>query len=402
MAFASHCGLDVSLDALVDSNADNHLAALFAEELGAVIQIRRADRDMVLKLCDSVGLSACVHVIARINSTDTIAINYQSSLLYEQSRLRLQRVWSKTSFEMQKLRDNPDCARQQYDLLLDEKDPGLCAQAAFDFKHNAFSSMINFQKKPKVAILREQGVNGHFEMAAAFTEAGFECIDVHMSDLLETRQTLNDFQLLAACGGFSYGDVLGAGGGWAKTILFNNLLKDQFSEFFHRSDTLGLGVCNGCQMMSGLRELVPGALHWPEFHRNKSEQFEARLVSVEIKKTASILLQGMEHSKLPVVVAHGEGRAVFAKEIAKDNIAKTSCLHYINHYGQVTEAYPFNPNGSPEGITGLCNEDGRFTIMMPHPERIFRTVQHSWRPNDWDQDKAPWFMLFKNAAQWFA
>jgi len=249
--------------------------------------------------------------------------------------------------------------------------------------------------RPKVAILREQGVNGHVEMAAAFDKAGFQSVDVHMSELVSGQKDLSDFVGLAACGGFSYGDVLGAGEGWAKSILFNEQARQTFSDFFNRTDTFGLGVCNGCQMLSNLRELIPGAQAWPHFVRNESEQFEARVAMVEIQSSPSILLVGMEGSQLPVAVAHGEGRAEFSHQDLKGHVA----LRYIDHDGEVTEQFPFNPNGSAQGVTGLTTDDGRFTIMMPHPERCFRTVQNSWSPDEWGEDGA-WLRMFRNARKW--
>jgi phosphoribosylformylglycinamidine synthase len=299
---------------------------------------------------------------------------------------------------MQTLRDNADCARQEYDSLLDDSDPGLDARLSFDINEDITAPYINKGSRPKMAILREQGVNGHLEMAAAFDRAGFACTDVHMSDLIAGRVELQDFKGLVACGGFSYGDVLGAGGGWAKSILFNGRASDQFEAFFHRDDTFGLGVCNGCQMMSHLKDLIPGASHWPRFVRNLSEQFEARFVMTEVLESPSILLRGMQGSVMPIVVAHGEGRVTFANDADKQNVVdnRLVSLRYIDNHGRATENYPFNPNGSIDGITGVTTVDGRFTIMMPHPERVFRAVQHSWHPENWQEDGA-WMRLFRNA-----
>jgi len=262
---------------------------------------------------------------------------------------------------------------------------------------------INKGVRPKVAILREQGVNGHLEMAAAFDRAGFTSVDVHMSDIINARIQLDAFQGLAACGGFSYGDVLGAGQGWAKSILFNAKANDVFQDFFQRQDTFGLGVCNGCQMLSQLKKMIPGAAHWPVFRQNKSEQFEARLSLVEVIDSPSIFLSGMIGSVMPVVVSHGEGRAVFTSSDVLQSVQKDklSCLRYVNHYHKVTTEYPLNPNGSPDGITGLTTTDGRFTIMMPHPERVFRAVQNSWYPKEWQED-GPWMRMFRNARVWLA
>ncbi len=301
---------------------------------------------------------------------------------------------------MQAIRDNADCARQEFDTLLDRQDPGMRVELSFDPEQDISAPYLN-TSRPKVAILREQGVNGQIEMAAAFDRAGFSSIDVHMSDIISGRVGLEEFKGLVACGGFSYGDVLGAGGGWASSILFNPQARDAFEAFFQREDSFGLGVCNGCQMMSHLKGLIPGAEHWPRFLRNQSEQFEARLSLVEIPSSPSILLDGMAGSRMPIAVAHGEGRAVFTsdgvhRQAVSDNMV---ALRYVDHYGQSTEVYPFNPNGSPDGITGLTTNDGRFTIMMPHPERVFQTVQHSWHPEEWGPT-GPWLRLFQNARHW--
>jgi len=297
------------------------------------------------------------------------------------------------------LRDNPDCARQEFDALLDAEDPGLHAELTFDPAENVAAPFLNLASKPKMAILREQGVNGQVEMAAAFDRAGFASIDVHMSDLIAGRVRLEDFKGLVACGGFSYGDVLGAGEGWAKTILCNSQLRDSFQQFFERNDTFALGICNGCQMMSNLHSLIPGTDHWPHFVRNRSEQFEARVAMVEIQPSVSLLLEGMEGSRMPIAVAHGEGRAEFASDAAVTAAAGQVALRYVDHYGMVTEQYPLNPNGSPQGVAGMTNTDGRVTIMMPHPERVFRAVQNSWYPAEWKEDGA-WMRMFRNARVW--
>ncbi len=399
MSFASHCGISLNLDSLM-ADSDNPLSALFSEELGAVIQVRISDQVRIVEIIAKNRLRDCVHACAEVNQSDTVIIKHKGECLYEQSRLSLQRTWSKASYQIQKLRDNPSCAQQEYDLLLDEKDPGLNDHLSFTAKGKRFASMINIRKKPKIAILREQGVNGHIEMAAAFDRAGFESVDLHMSELIDSSQSLDKFNALAACGGFSYGDVLGAGGGWAKSILFNANARTEFEKFFNRQDTIGLGVCNGCQMMSGLKDLIPGSSHWPQFLPNQSEQFEARLVSVEILESNSIFLDNMQGSRLPIVISHGEGRTSFKNKTKKSIIDETTCMRYVDNYGKVSETYPSNPNGSPAGITALCNEDGRFTIMMPHPERVFKTVQFSWSPDDWEE-MSPWFKIFTNAAHWF-
>ncbi|MDH5537315.1 MAG: phosphoribosylformylglycinamidine synthase subunit PurQ, partial [Betaproteobacteria bacterium] len=308
-------------------------------------------------------------------------------------RVELQRAWSETTYLMQKLRDNPGCAQEEYDRILDAGDPGLHVALTFDPKE----VFINTGAAPRIAVLREQGVNGQVEMAAAFTRAGFEAIDVHMSDLISGRLSLDSFKGFAACGGFSYGDVLGGGQGWAKSILFNSRARKAFEAFFGRSDTFALGICNGCQMMSALKELVPGAGHWPSFERNRSEQFEARLVMVEIVDSPAIVFKGMAGSRIPGVTAHGEGRAQFASET--DRKKAIVAARFVDNRGKVTETYPLNPNGSPEGITGLTTADGRFTILMEHPERVFRTVQMSWAPDEAGED-SPWMRMFRNARGW--
>ena len=318
-----------------------------------------------------------------------------------EKRRNLQRIWSEASYQIQALRDNADCAKQEFDNLLDHNDPGLHAELSFDAQENITAPYLNLGHRPRMAVLREQGVNGHVEMAAAFEKAGFASVDVHMSDIIEGRHKLNDFQGLVACGGFSYGDVLGAGGGWAKTILHNSAMRDEFETFFNRSDSFALGVCNGCQMMSHLKDLIPGASHWPQFERNLSEQFEARYSLVEVQESASILFDGMAGSRMPIAVAHGEGQAKFTSAAATQKVQSDGLISmkYVDYLGQATERYPHNPNGSVDGITGLTSEDGRFNIMMPHPERLFRSVQHSWHPDEWGED-GPWLRLFRNARRW--
>ncbi|HHJ12856.1 MAG TPA: phosphoribosylformylglycinamidine synthase [Gammaproteobacteria bacterium] len=392
MAFAGHCGLEVGLDAL----GGDARAALFNEELGAVLQVRHCDTDTVLETLREAGLGRHSHVLGTLREDDRLVFRHTGQVLLDEPRVQLQRIWAETSYRMQALRDNPDCAQQEYDNLL-AADPGMQPRLSFDPQEDVAAPFVARGARPRVAILREQGVNGQVEMAAAFTAAGFECVDVHMSDIIGGRVTLEGFSGLAACGGFSYGDVLGAGQGWARSILFNAAARDAFEAFFQRSDSWGLGVCNGCQMLSGLRDIIPGAAHWPRFERNLSEQFEARFSLVEVLESPSILLAGMAGSHLPIAVAHGEGRAVFSSE--SERAAARVALRYLDHQGQATERYPWNPNGSVQGITGLTSEDGRFTIMMPHPERVFRTLQHSWHPDDWGED-GPWMRMFRNARVW--
>ena len=395
MAFAGRCGLDVDLAPL----GDDPVAALFNEELGAVIQTPRDRRDGILGALRKKGLEDAVHLLGGVTADGQVTLRRGGEVLYRASRAELQRAWSETSFHMQSLRDNPDCARQEY-ARIDEDDPGLHAHLGFDPAEDICAPYLG-GARPSVAILREQGVNGHHEMAAAFERAGFEPVDVTMSDLLEGRAVLDAFQGLAACGGFSYGDVLGAGEGWAKTILFNGALRAAFAEFFAREDRFALGVCNGCQMLSNLRELIPGSDHWPHFVRNRSEQFEARFVLVEVVESPSLFLAGMAGSRLPVVVAHGEGRAEFAEPDGPARLAENGgvALRYVDHRGEPTERYPYNPNGSPAGITGVTSRNGRVTLMMPHPERVVRTLCNSWHPDDWPED-GPWLRLFRNARRW--
>jgi phosphoribosylformylglycinamidine synthase len=401
MAFAGHCGVIVKLDDL----GDDHVAALFNEELGAVVQVRHDNTDAVLKALHDVGLGHHVHVVGQLNNLDVVEFTVDHKPLLSESRIALQRAWSETSYRIQSLRDNSDCAQQEFDRLLDDNDPGIQAQLTFDPADNIaapfIKSGIKSGKRPRLAVLREQGVNGQVEMAAAFDRAGFDSIDVHMSDIIAGRISLKEFQGLAACGGFSYGDVLGAGEGWAKSILFNSRARDEFQAFFERDDSFGLGVCNGCQMMSNLHELIPGADLWPHFVRNVSEQFEARYSRVEVLKSPSIFFQGMEGARLPIAVAHGEGQAEFANVNGAQQALAAGIvgLRFVDNYGNATEAYPANPNGSPQGITALSNRDGRFTVMMPHPERVFRSVQYSSRPDGWGED-GPWLRMFRNARVW--
>jgi len=392
MSFAGHCGVSVRLPSTHDP-----LATLFAEELGAVVQVRAAAVDIVVRRFEQAGLTGTIHLIGTLNDRDVIECHFASGQFFRRPRAELQRVWAETSNRLQALRDNPACARQEYDGLL-VNDPGLSARLTFDPQEDITATYLNLGAKPRVAILREQGVNGQVEMAAAFDRAGFAAIDVHMSDILAARVVLDDFKGIAACGGFSYGDVLGAGEGWAKTILFNPRARAQFEAFFARPDSFSLGVCNGCQMLSNLKELIPGAALWPHFVRNLSEQFEARAVLVRIEASPSVLLTGMAGSHLPVAVAHGEGRAEFvdADAMRQLELSAQAPLRYIDNQLTVTEIYPANPNGSPAGIAGVTSADGRVTLLMPHPERSFRTINNSWYPRDWGEDGA-WLRLFRNA-----
>ncbi len=391
MAFAGRCGLEIDIAPL----GGDSLAALFAEELGVVLQVRHSDSDDVLALLDEAGLGDCSTLLGTTREDDTILVRSGERELLRRPRAELQRIWSETTLQMQSLRDHPDCAREEFERIA-RPDPGLFAELTFDPEEDVAAPFIE-AARPPVAILREEGINGQQEMAWAFHKAGFECVDVHMSDILSGEATLDRFRGLVACGGFSYGDVLGAGEGWSKSILFNERAREQFQAFFERPDTFALGVCNGCQMLSNLKELIPGAGHWPHFVRNRSEQFEARFVMVEVEESPSILLAGMAGSRLPIAVAHGEGRAEYRDPGA--DLAKGVALRYIENSGEPAERYPANPNGSPEGITGLTTEDGRVTIMMPHPERVVRTVQNSWHPDDWGED-GPWMRLFRNARVW--
>jgi phosphoribosylformylglycinamidine synthase len=397
MAFAGRSGVTIQLDEL----GDDPVAALFTEELGAVIQVRHSDTDTVLEALHLAGLGHYSHVIGALNDADQITVSWDSRIQLAESRIDLQRAWSETTWRMQSLRDNPACAQEEYDALLDKTDLGIQCRTTFDIDEDVAAPLIASGARPRVAILREQGVNGHVEMAAAFHRAGFAAVDVHMSDLLAGRATLADFRGLVACGGFSYGDVLGAGQGWAKSVLYHASLRDMFSAFFERDDGFALGVCNGCQMLSALHELIPGAQDWPRFVCNRSEQFEARVSQLEILDSPSLFFDGMAGSVIPIAVAHGEGRAEFRGEGDAERALDSGIVaaRYVDGHGRVATRYPANPNGSPLGITGLTAADGRVTIMMPHPERVFRAVQHSWRPDDWDED-APWMRMFRNARRW--
>ena len=399
MAFAARCGLNVDLTSLVANQADVNEAsirALFNEELGTVIQIAKQDVAAVEALFKEADLA--LHTVATIGTDEKIIIRNQAGIVLEQNRADLQRAWQETSHAIQCLRDNPACADSEFALIDDNERSALFADVKFDVNEDIAAPFINSGAKPKIAILREQGVNGQIEMAAAFTRAGFDAYDVHMSDLMAGRVNLADFKMLAACGGFSYGDVLGAGEGWAKSILFHPALRDQFAAFFVDPNTLTLGVCNGCQMVSNLAEIIPGTEAWPKFKRNLSEQFEARLSMVHVPKSASLILNEMQGSSLPVVVSHGEGRADFALHGSNISADLGIALQYVDGQNQVTQTYPLNPNGSPQGIAGVTNTDGRVTIMMPHPERVYRAAQMSWKPEDWTE-LSSWYRLFAGARK---
>ena len=399
MAFAARCGLNVDLTSLVANQANVNEAsirALFNEELGAVIQIAKQDVAAVEALFKEADLA--LHTVATIDTDEKIVIRNQAGIVLEQNRADLQRAWQETSHAIQRLRDNPACADSEFALIGDNELSALFADVKFDVNEDIAAPFINSGAKPKIAILREQGVNGQIEMAAAFTRAGFDAYDVHMSDLMAGRVHLANFKMLAACGGFSYGDVLGAGEGWAKSILFHPALRDQFAAFFADPNTLTLGVCNGCQMVSNLAEIIPGTEAWPKFKRNLSEQFEARLSMVHVPKSASLILNEMQGSSLPVVVSHGEGRADFALHGGNISADLGIALQYVDGQNQVTQTYPLNPNGSPQGIAGVTNADGRVTIMMPHPERVYRAAQMSWKPEDWTE-LSGWYRLFAGARK---
>ncbi|HVC02749.1 MAG TPA: phosphoribosylformylglycinamidine synthase [Steroidobacteraceae bacterium] len=393
MAFATRCGLELDFGAVRDP-----VAACFAEEPGAIVQVPAERLEEALALLERHGLAACARDLGRPVPGTSISVRAAGRVLHAGSRIDLHRSWSEVSFRMQELRDHPGCAREEYDRILDADDPGLRAELSFDPALDVAAPYIRTGVRPAVAVLREQGVNSQTEMAAALTRAGFDAFDLHMTDLLRGEPGLSRFAGLIACGGFSFGDVLGAGEGWAKSILFNGRIRDEFAAFFARPSTFTLGICNGCQMLSALKELVPGAAHWPLFVRNRSEQYEARLALVRIPQSRSVLLRGMSGSMLPIAVAHGEGRAAFdaADDAARLSALGQACLQYVDNRGEPTERYPFNPNGSPGGLAGVCNGDGRVTALMPHPERVYRTVQNSWAPRQWREDGG-WMRLFRNA-----
>ncbi|MFN3564578.1 MAG: phosphoribosylformylglycinamidine synthase, partial [Burkholderiaceae bacterium] len=416
MAFAGHCGVTLNIDILaMDPVASDWgdfkvrveqvavrrdeftLRALFNEELGIVLQVRAGEASEVMNALRAEGLGAISHVIGKPNDRDSIEVWRDAKAVFSQPRVRLQKAWSEVSWRIARLRDHPDCADAEYARIEDPDDRGLSMQLTFDPAEDIAAPFIAKGARPRVAILREQGVNSQYEMASALDRAGFIAVDVHMTDLLAGRASLADFNGFAACGGFSYGDVLGGGGGWAKTILHNPKLAEQFAAFFGRGDTFALGVCNGCQMMSQLSVMIPGARHWPRFERNASEQFEGRLVMVEVAESPSIFFAGMAGSRMPIANAHGEGRAVFRSE--EDRARALVAVRYVDSQGRPTERYPYNPNGSPDGITGLTTPDGRFTILMPHPERVRRTVQMSWQPPGLGED-SPWMRMFRNARRW--
>lgn len=399
MAFAGHCGLTVELDSLVTDR--NAIEALFSEELGVVLQIRRANAARISDLAQKHHLGELLHKVATINSDDVIEITHAGKTLLRENRSALQRVWSSTSFHMASIRDNSECALEEYDRLLQADDPGLNVQLKFDINADITAPYINVNSKPRVAVLREQGVNGQVEMAAAFDRARFATVDVHMTDVISKRIDLAQFNVIVACGGFSYGDVLGAGGGWAKSILFNEHVRGQFQQFFENPNTLTLGVCNGCQMLSLLHSLIPGADNWPRFERNRSEQFEGRLTLTRVERSPSVFLQGMQDSWFPLAVAHGEGRAQFVDAASAQKFLASGCvaMRYVDNQGQPTRLYPANPNGSSDAIAAISNKDGRVTLLMPHPERVFRAVQNSWHPDEWQED-APSMRMFRNARAW--
>ncbi len=393
MAFASRCGLDVEMSGW----AENALSALFSEELGAIVQIRAGDRDAFLDVLKQHDLAQIAHHAGNPRNRKRVKLWLNGDSIARWPWQNLMAAWSETSHAMQARRDNPESARAEFEWRCDDGDDGITPMLTFDPAADIAAPYVAIGVRPRVAILRDQGVNGQVEMAAAFTRAGFDAYDVHMTDLQSGRLRLDDFAGLAACGGFSYGDVLGAGRGWATSILYNPSLRDQFAAFFANSTKFALGACNGCQMMAALKEIIPGAQAWPGFERNTSEQYEARLATLEVLESPSIFLRGMAGSRIPVVVAQGEGRAVFAKggDIKRAGV----CLRFVDNNGKVTESYPLNPNGSPKGITGVSAADGRVLALMPHPERVFRSVQMSWAPREWGED-SPWMRIFRNARAW--
>jgi phosphoribosylformylglycinamidine synthase len=394
MAFGGRRGVKLDLKGV----GGNEFAALFNEELGAVLQVAEGKVADVLAVLEKYGLADVVKRIGEVADGGSLDILVDGQPFYSEKIAALNRYWSELTYRMQSLRDNPQCAQEEYDNLLDEDDPGINMLLTYEPEVAA----IVGEARPRMAILREQGINGQLEMAAVFDRVGFESVDVHMTDLLQGRVDLADFAGLVACGGFSYGDVLGAGSGWAKSILFNQELKDMFAAFFARQDSFALGVCNGCQMISQLKDIIPGAEHWPEFRRNRSEQFEARFVTVEVMPSPSILLKGMEGARLGIPVAHGEGFADYSGTGSADAVGRAglASLRYVDNRGEATERYPFNPNGSAGGVTGLTTQDGRVTIMMPHPERVFRSIQLSYcTPGICGGDAGPWLRMFHNARE---
>jgi phosphoribosylformylglycinamidine synthase len=392
MAFASRCGLSIAIDALgIDA-----VAALFNEELGAVIQVRRADVARVRAALSGVG----VHELGTVRDDRRMVFSLNGKTILDEAAQAMHAAWSATTIEIQRLRDNPDCVDAEFDRVFDDTDVGLAPRVLFDAKVNVAAPYFNKGERPKVAILREQGVNSHVETAHVFTMAGFDAFDVHMTDLQTGRRSLDEFNGFVACGGFSYGDVLGAGAGWAKSILLNNELREQFQAFFSDESTFALGICNGCQMLAQMSPIMPGTAHWPKFVKNGSEQFECRTALVEVVDSPSILYKGMEGSRLPVVVAHGEGFAQFKNEDQLEAAEEYVTLRFVDGHGNASETYPINPNGSPQGITGLTSEDGRFNILMPHPERTHRVENFSWHPEGWT--RSPWLRMFENVRVWLS
>jgi phosphoribosylformylglycinamidine synthase len=397
MAFAGGCGLDVDIAAL----GGDPRAALFAEELGAVLEVRAGDVDAVIATLGGHGLGGYVHRIGRPVSGHSITLRRGGETLLAADRFVLRAAWSDTTWRLQGLRDDSTCADEEHAARLDADDPGLTASLSFDAADDIAAPFVARGARPRVAILREQGVNGQVEMAAAFTRAGFDAVDVHTTDLIEGRDDLSAYRGVVGCGGFSFGDVLGAGEGWAKSLLYNARARAALEHFLGRADTFALGVCNGCQMFSALREIVPGAELWPRFVRNRSEQFEGRLSLVEIQDSPSLFFRGMAGSRLPVAVAHGEGRVepTDIPHLAAIEDSGLVAARFVDGRGEVAASYPANPNGSPGGITALTTPDGRATILMPHPERVFRSALMSWHPDGWGED-SPWMRMFRNARVW--
>jgi phosphoribosylformylglycinamidine synthase len=396
MAFAARCGLDIELDPAGGAV----LPQLFSEECGVVLQVAEAQLQSVRDVFAAHGLAAVVQRIGRPRPERRLRVMHAERVVLDESLNDLRRAWSETSHRMRRLRDDPECADEEFATILDDEDPGLQWRLGFSADEDVAAPYIARGVRPKVAVLREQGVNSQVEMAAALARAGFEPHDVHMSDLLAARATLGEYRGLIVCGGFSYGDVLGAGGGWAASVLFHERVRAEFERFFHRSDSFTLGVCNGCQMMARLKDLIPGATHWPRFLRNRSEQFEGRAALVEILDSPSVLLAGMAGSVLPVAVSHGEGRADFlADDLQRCIEQRLIAYRFVDNHGAVATRYPANPNGAVHGIAALTSLDGRTTIMMPHPERVFRSVQNSWHPDDAGEDSG-WMRLFRNARVW--
>lgn len=429
MAFAGHVGVALNVDMLItegdgisDSRMDSGegknwgqqvagrreeqtLRALFNEELGVVLQIRTEDRSEVMQVLREHGLIQCSHIIGKTRPVSSpvdagkgeLQVWRDAQKVFGASLSDLHQVWDAVSWKICQQRDNPVCADSEHAAAGEPSDPGMHVHLTFDPKEDVAAPFLNQQAKPRVAVLREQGVNSHVEMAYAFTEAGFEAVDVHMTDLQSGRAQLKDFAGVVACGGFSYGDTLGAGIGWARSITFNDRLSEQFQAFFGRGDTFGLGVCNGCQMFAELADIIPGAQDWPRFTQNQSNRFEARLSMVEVLESPSIFLQGMAGSRLPIAVAHGEGYANFKFRGNADQVLRA--MRYVDNHGNATEQYPFNPNGSEGGLTAVTTADGRFTAMMPHPERVFRNIQMSWTSDD-KSEFSPWMRVWRNARKW--